>query len=52
MRTGVAAASTIPSDAKIFPTLAHARKIPETREAVLRIRESVVPGIQPLHVTS
>jgi ABC-type Fe3+ transport system substrate-binding protein len=52
MRTGVAAASTIPADAKLFPTLAHARKIPETREAVLRIRESVVPGIQPLHVTS
>jgi ABC-type Fe3+ transport system substrate-binding protein len=52
MRRGMAAPSRVPDDAKYFPTLAHARKIPDTRQAVLRIKESVVPGAQQVHVTT
>ncbi|MDG6915881.1 MAG: ABC transporter substrate-binding protein [Nitrososphaerota archaeon] len=52
MRTGMANPASIPPDVKLFPTLDHARKIPQTRDAVIRIRDSVAPGAQQVHVTT
>ena len=49
-RKGVSASSTVPADCKYFPTLEHARKISETRDAILHIK-AALEGSEPVHVT-
>lgn len=51
-RSDVPATTAVPKDCTHFPTLEQARRIPETLEAVEKIRRETMHKERPLHVTA